>query len=75
MRSKKSYRNVGSDFSLYSELGKEIMKLVKELNHYVDRKDWKTRKQSNITDCFNKIIERFKIISTLIRDREEMIRD
>ena len=75
MRSKKSYRNVGNDFSLYSELGKEIMNFVKEVNHHVDRKDWKTRKQSNITDCFNKIIERFKIISTLIRDREEMIRD
>ena len=75
MRSKKNYRNAGNDFSLDSELGKEIMKLVNEVNHYVDRKDWKTRKQSNITDCFNKIIERFKIISTLIRDREEMIRD
>ena len=75
MRSKKNYRNPGNDFSLYSELGKEIMKLVNEVNHYVDRKDWKTRKQSNITDCFSKIIERFKIMSRLIRDREEMIRD
>ena len=63
------------DFSLYSELGEGIMNLVKEVNHYVDREDQKTRKQSNITDCFNKIIERLKMISRLIRDREEMIRD
>ena len=28
------------------------MKSVKELNHYVNREEQKTRKQSNITDFF-----------------------
>ena len=40
------------EFNLYSEFGKGIMKSVIEVNHYVNREEQKTRRQSNITDCF-----------------------
>ena len=39
-----------NEFSLYSEFGKGIMKSVREVNHYVNKEEQKTRKQSNIRD-------------------------
>ena len=42
------------EFSLYSEFGKGIIKSVREVNHYVNREEQKTRRQSNITDFFKK---------------------
>ena len=41
-------------FSLYSEFEEGSMKSVRNVNHYIDREEQKTRKSSSITDIFKK---------------------
>ena len=43
-------------FSLYSKFWEESIRLVREVNHYIDREEQKTRKQLNITDTFKKTV-------------------
>ena len=41
-------------FSVYSEFGEDIIKLVREVNSYVDRREQIMRKHSNTIDLFKK---------------------
>ena len=41
-------------FSVYSEFGEDIIKLVREVNSYIDRREQIMRKHSNTIDLFKK---------------------